>query len=90
LVIPLLSLAILAVGIIHLGECSSQPYLPLWHIVAGASGINKNFFFIFFHRFSIINVVIHLAKKHFLVHKRKCFGKKEKKTPEDKIAYTLF
>ncbi len=39
LVIPLLSLGIFAVGIIHLGNCTSQPYLPIWQIVAGTSGV---------------------------------------------------
>ena len=39
LVIPLLSVAILAVGALHLGECPAQPYLPIWHIVAGSSGL---------------------------------------------------
>lgn len=39
LVIPLLSISILAVGSHKLGTCPAQPNLPVWHIVAGASGL---------------------------------------------------
>ena len=39
LVIPLLSISILAVGSHKLGQCQAQPNLPVWHIVAGASGL---------------------------------------------------
>ena len=39
LVIPLLSLSIMAVGSHKLGKCPGQPNLPVWHIVAGASGL---------------------------------------------------
>ncbi|XP_071742768.1 uncharacterized protein [Lepeophtheirus salmonis] len=41
LVIPLLSLAILVIGALHSSGdyCGAQPYLPLWHIIAGSSGL---------------------------------------------------
>lgn len=39
LVIPLLSSAIFIVGLTHLGQCQAQPLLPLWHIIAGTSGM---------------------------------------------------
>jgi len=39
LVVPLLSIAILIVGSRHLDDCPAQPYIPIWHIVAGCSGI---------------------------------------------------
>jgi len=48
LVIPLLSLAIVIVGALHLGDCQVQPLLPIWHIVAGASGLCTPFFYLLF------------------------------------------
>ena len=48
LVIPLLSLAILVVGALHLGQCDAQPLLPVWHMVAGASGILTPLFYLLF------------------------------------------
>ena len=39
LVIPLLSIAVLVFGSTHLGQCKAQPLLPVWHIVAGVSGM---------------------------------------------------
>ena len=48
LVIPLLSLAILVVGSLHLGQCDAQPLLPAWHIVAGASGLLTPIFYLLF------------------------------------------
>jgi len=39
LIIPLLSAALLVVGILHVHDCSSQPLLPIWHIVAGSTGL---------------------------------------------------
>jgi len=39
LIIPLLSAALLVVGILHVHDCSSQPLLPVWHIVAGSTGL---------------------------------------------------
>ena len=47
-VIPLLSLAIVIVGALHLGDCQVQPLLPIWHIVAGASGLCTPFFYLLF------------------------------------------
>ena len=47
-VIPLLSLSIGIVGILHIGECQVQPLLPVWHIVAGTSGICAPFFYLLF------------------------------------------
>ena len=47
-VIPLLSLAIAIVGGLHLGDCKVQPLLPIWHIVAGSSGICTPFFYLLF------------------------------------------
>ncbi len=47
-VIPLLSLAILIVGALHLGDCQAQPLLPIWHIVAGSSGLCTPFFYLLF------------------------------------------
>ena len=39
-VIPVMSLAILVMGGLYLGQCPSHPMLPLWHLVAGkAKGI---------------------------------------------------
>ena len=48
LVIPLLSLAILVVGSLHLGQCEAQPLLPAWHVVAGASGLVTPVFYLLF------------------------------------------
>ncbi|XP_023337827.1 uncharacterized protein LOC111708624 [Eurytemora carolleeae] len=39
LIIPLLSIAIISVGGHHLEDCPAQPNLPIWHIVAGCSGL---------------------------------------------------
>jgi len=39
LVIPLLSIAIISVGSHHLEDCPAEPNLPIWHIVAGCSGL---------------------------------------------------
>lgn len=39
LVIPLLSAALLVLGILHVNDCQSQPLLPIWHIVAGSTGL---------------------------------------------------
>ena len=47
-VIPLLSLSIAIVGGLHLGECEIQPLLPIWHIVAGTSGICTPFLYLLF------------------------------------------
>ena len=47
-VIPLLSLSIAIVGGLHLGECEVQPLLPVWHIVAGTSGICTPFLYLLF------------------------------------------
>ena len=47
-VIPLLSLAIVIVGALHLDDCQVQPLLPIWHIVAGASGLCTPFFYLLF------------------------------------------
>ena len=52
LVIPLLSLAILVVGAIHLGKCSQQPLLPVWHIIAGSSGLLTPVFYLLFDEFN--------------------------------------
>jgi hypothetical protein len=46
LVIPLLSLSILTVGFIHLDACPAQPLLPVWHSVAGASGLIVPFLYL--------------------------------------------
>ena len=48
LVIPLMSLSILVVGSMYTDECDSQPLLPVWHIVAGASGILTPIFYLLF------------------------------------------
>ena len=47
-VIPLLSLAILFVGAFHYGQCAAQPNLPLWHVIAGASGLCTPFLYLIF------------------------------------------
>ena len=47
-VIPLLSLSIMIVGVLHLGDCPIQPLLPIWHIVAGSSGLCTPFFYLLF------------------------------------------
>lgn len=39
LVIPLLSISLIAIGSIHIDQCPAQPLLPVWHVVAGASGL---------------------------------------------------
>jgi len=39
LVIPLLSLALLIVGVLNLSSCSGEPLLPVWHVVAGSTGL---------------------------------------------------
>ena len=46
--IPLLSLSIMIVGVLHLGDCQIQPLLPIWHIVAGSSGLCTPFFYLLF------------------------------------------
>eukprot|EP00088_Acartia_fossae_P028680 TRINITY_DN29494_c0_g1_i4.p1 TRINITY_DN29494_c0_g1~~TRINITY_DN29494_c0_g1_i4.p1 ORF type:complete len:363 (+),score=5.24 TRINITY_DN29494_c0_g1_i4:68-1156(+) len=38
-VIPILSIALITVGSKHLSDCPGQTNLPIWHIVAGASGL---------------------------------------------------
>jgi len=38
-VIPILSIALIAVGSQHLSDCPGQSNLPVWHIVAGSSGL---------------------------------------------------
>lgn len=38
-IIPLLSAALLIIGILHVHDCASQPLLPVWHIVAGSTGL---------------------------------------------------
>lgn len=48
LVIPLMSLAILVVGSMYTDKCESQPLLPVWHIVAGASGLCTPIFYLLF------------------------------------------
>ena len=48
LVIPLMSMSILVVGSMYLGQCESQPLLPVWHLVAGASGILTPIFYLLF------------------------------------------
>ena len=32
----------------HLGECESQPFMPVWHVVAGASGMLTPIFYLLF------------------------------------------
>lgn len=39
LIIPLLSAALLVIGILHVHDCQHQPLLPIWHIVAGSTGL---------------------------------------------------
>jgi len=39
LIIPLLSAALLVVGVLHVNDCQAQPLLPIWHIVAGSTGL---------------------------------------------------
>ena len=48
LVIPLMSIAILVVGSMHLGKCDAQHLLPVWHIVAGTSGMLVPIFYLLF------------------------------------------
>jgi len=48
LIIPLLSIALLVVGVLHLDDCDSLPLLPKWHIVAGASGLVVPFLYLLF------------------------------------------
>lgn len=48
LVIPLLSLSIVIVGALHIDDCKIQPLLPIWHIVAGSSGLCTPFFYLLF------------------------------------------
>ena len=36
------------VGVLHLGDCQIQPLLPIWHIVAGSSGLCTPFFYLLF------------------------------------------
>ena len=48
LVIPLMSLSILVVGSMYTDKCESTPLLPVWHIVAGASGILTPIFYLLF------------------------------------------
>ena len=66
LVIPLFSIALLLVGTLHLGRCQAQPYLPIWHIVAGSCGLLAPIFYLLFdelnprmsRRFPIISEVL--------------------------------
>eukprot|EP00092_Neocalanus_flemingeri_P009257 GFUD01009963.1.p1 GENE.GFUD01009963.1~~GFUD01009963.1.p1 ORF type:complete len:360 (+),score=44.02 GFUD01009963.1:326-1405(+) len=39
LIIPLLSAALLVVGVLNINGCAAQPLLPVWHIVAGSTGL---------------------------------------------------
>lgn len=39
LIIPLLSLSLLTVGLLHIDDCTAQPLLPVWHVVAGSTGL---------------------------------------------------
>jgi len=39
LIIPLLSAALLVIGVLHVNGCDAQPLLPVWHIVAGSTGL---------------------------------------------------
>ena len=48
LVIPLLSISLIAIGSIHFEDCPAQPLLPVWHIVAGASGLLVPILYIIF------------------------------------------
>lgn len=48
LVAPLLSLAILVVGALHIGRCQGQPLLPVWHVVAGSTGLLTPLFYLLF------------------------------------------
>ena len=48
LVIPLMSMSILVVGSMYTDKCESTPLLPVWHIVAGASGILIPIFYLLF------------------------------------------
>ena len=48
LVIPLMSMSILVVGSMYTDKCDSTPLLPVWHIVAGASGILTPIFYLLF------------------------------------------
>lgn len=48
LVIPLMSMSILVVGSMYTDKCGSTPLLPVWHIVAGASGILTPIFYLLF------------------------------------------
>ena len=36
------------VGSLHLGDCHVQPLLPIWHIIAGSSGLCTPFFYLLF------------------------------------------
>ncbi len=62
LIIPLLSLSILCVGSIHLGLCPAQPKLPLWHVVAGASGLLIPLLYLTFDE--VIGVVLLMYHAH--------------------------
>lgn len=35
---------IFVAGILHVHDCSSQPLLPVWHIVAGSTGLVVSFY----------------------------------------------
>ena len=48
LVIPLMSMSILVVGSMYTDKCESTPLLPVWHIVAGASGLLTPIFYLLF------------------------------------------
>ena len=44
---------IFVAGILHVHDCSSQPLLPVWHIVAGSTGLVV-FFLSFLITFSLL------------------------------------
>ena len=48
LVIPLLSLSMVCVGSLHLDDCPAQKLLPVWHVIAGASGLIVPFLYLLF------------------------------------------
>lgn len=49
-VIPILSIALITVGCQHISDCPDQNYLPIWHIVAGCSGLLVPFLYILFEK----------------------------------------
>ena len=62
LVIPLMSMSILVVGSMYTDKCESTPLLPVWHIVAGASGILAPIFYLLFD--IATKRIIHKTKMH--------------------------